>query len=117
SSKGFSDLIERLKYLEVAQENDKKVLYQLQATKSAYNDQKQDKEKRQAEAETLKKQLDNYNTQLAEQKKAKEDLIRVTKNDESKFQTLITQLQADAASLQRALGGGGVKLGDVKKGD
>ncbi|MEK7092466.1 MAG: hypothetical protein AAB907_02480, partial [Patescibacteria group bacterium] len=47
SSHGFADLIERLKYIQVAQAYDKKKLYELQATKLAYNDQKQDKETRQ----------------------------------------------------------------------
>src|SRR5579884_948491 len=47
SSHGFSDLLERLKYIQVAQANDKKVLYQLQATKTTYNDQKTDKQTRQ----------------------------------------------------------------------
>src|SRR3989344_7137635 len=49
SSHGFSELVERLKYVQVAQANDRKVLYQLQATKAAYNDQKQDKVTRQTE--------------------------------------------------------------------
>jgi peptidoglycan hydrolase CwlO-like protein len=117
SSRGFSDLIERLKYLQVAQENDKKVLYQLQATKTAYNDQKQDKEKRQKEAENLKKQLNSYNDQLASQKKGKEDLIRITKNDEERYQSLIAQLRADSDSIRRALAGSGIKKGHVNKGE
>jgi len=57
SSSGISDLLEKLKYLEVAQANDKKVLYQLQATKSTYNDQKSDRENRQAEEEQARKEL------------------------------------------------------------
>jgi peptidoglycan hydrolase CwlO-like protein len=117
SSHGFADLLERVKYVQVAQANDKKVLYQLQATKAAYNDQKQDKETRQKEAEKLTKELDSYKQQLEEQKKAKEELVRVTKNDEEKYQQLIAQLKADSDSIRRALGGAGVKKGPVKKGE
>ncbi len=95
----------------------KKVLYQLQATKAAYNDQKQDKETRQAEAEKLSKDLEKYKGQLAQSKKDKEDLLNVTKNDEKKFQDLIAKLQADTESIRRALSGGGIKVGPVKKGD
>ena len=69
TSKGFTDLLQREKYIQVAQANDKKVLYQLQATKAAYNDQKQDKETRQAEAEKLSKDLEKYKGQLAQSKK------------------------------------------------
>lgn len=117
SSKGFSDLLTRMKYIQVAQTNDKKVLYQLQATKVTYNEQKTDKETRQVQQEKLKKDLERYQGQLSEQKKAKEDLLKVTKNDESKFQSLIAQLQADANSVRRALSGFGVKIGPVKRGD
>lgn len=117
SSNGFSDLLGRLKYIQVAQTNDKKILYQLQATKIAYNDQRQDKEIRQTEAEKLSKELDKYKSQLIQSKKDKEQLLKITKNDEAKFQELIAKLQADTDSIRRALTGGGVKVGPVKKGD
>lgn len=117
SSHGFADLVQRLKYIQIAQTYDKKKLYELQATKMSYNDQKQDKQVRQTEAEKLNKELENYKTQLDQQKREKEELLSVTKNDEAKFQNLIAQLKADTESLQRALGGGGVQLGDRKKGD
>lgn len=117
SSNGFSDLLTRIKYIQVAQANDKKVLYQLQATKVTYNDQKNDKEIRQTQQEKLKKDLERYQGQLGEQKKAKQDLLNVTQNNESKFQSLIAQLQADANSVRRALSGTGVKIGPVKRGE
>lgn len=117
SSHGFADLIQRLKYIQVAQAYDKKKLYELQATKMSYNDQKQDKEIRQQEAEKLNKELENYKAQLDQQKKDKEELLRITRNDEGRYQQLIAKLRADTDSLARALAGGGVKLGPVKKGD
>ena len=116
SSHGFSDLLQRLKYVQVAQAYEKRKLYELQATKQAYNDQKQDKATRQEEAEQLNKALENYKNQLAEQKKAKEELLSVTKNDEAKFQGLIAQLKADADSIARAVSNVGVVIGPVKKG-
>lgn len=117
SSHGFAELLERLKYIQVIQAYDKKKLYELQATKLAYHDQKQDKQTRQAEAEKLNKDLENYKSQLAAQKKAKDELLKVTKNDETRYQTLIAQLKADTESIRRALGGTGVKKGPVKKGE
>lgn len=117
SSHGFADLIQRLKYIQIAQAYDKKKLYELQATKMSYNDQKQDKEIRQQEAEKLNKELENYKAQLDQQKKDKEELLRITRNDEDRYQQLIAKLRADTDSLARALAGGGVKLGPVKKGD
>ena len=117
SSSGVTDLLERLKYLEVAQANDKKVLYQLQATKTTYNDQRVDRESRQKEQEELKVDLEEYTVQLEEQKKAKEELLRVTQNNEKKFQDLLARLRADTESISRALAGAGTKLGPVKKGE
>lgn len=116
SSNGFSDLLLREKYIAVAQENDKKVLYQLQATKAAYNDQKTDKEARQSEQQQLMNQLQTYQDELNSQKKAKQDLLTATKNDESNFQNLIAQLQAEQESITQAIGNIGVKIGTVEKG-
>jgi peptidoglycan hydrolase CwlO-like protein len=117
SSHGVTDLIERLKYIQVAQANDKKVLYQLQATKTTYNDQKTDRESRQKEQEERRKDLEKYTKELAEQKTAKEELLRVTQNNEKKFQDLLAKLKADTDSISRALAGAGTKLGPVKKGE
>ena len=117
SSHSFADLLGRLKYVQVAQAYDKKKLYELQATKLAYNDQKQDKETRQTEAEKLNKQLEDYKNQLAEQKKAKEELLLITRNDEARFQALIAQLRADLASITQAISNVGAKIGPVNKGD
>jgi|SRR3989344_1440444 len=117
SSAGFSDLLERLKYIQVAQANDKKVLYQLQATKAAYNDQKQDKETRQKQAEQLTLDLEKYQNQLEQQKKDKEQLLTVTKNDEARYQGLIRQLQAEISSIAQAISNVGAKIGPVNKGD
>ena len=117
SSHNFSDLLERVKYVEIAQANDKKVLTQLQATKQAFNDQKQDKQTRQAEAKALTVQLDQYKTQLVTQKADKEKLIAITKNDEAKYQSLIAQLRAEQESIARAISNVGAKIGPVNKGD
>lgn len=117
SSDSISDLLAKIKYVQVAQANDKKVLYQLQATKATYNDQKSDKETRQTEQEKRQKDLEKYQDQLAEQKKQKAELLKVTQNDEQKYQQLLVKLRADTESIARALSGGGVKLGEVNKGD
>lgn len=117
SSHGFADLIERLKYIQVAQSYDKKKLYELQATKISYNEQKQDKETRQQEAEKLNKDLEVYKKQLDEQKSAKEELLKITKNDEARYQSTISQLRAELASIAQAISNIGAKIGPVNKGD
>jgi peptidoglycan hydrolase CwlO-like protein len=118
SSNGFSDLLERAKYISVAQANDKKVLYQLQATKSTYNDQKVDKETRQTQQEKLKKDLEKYQIQLAEQKKQKDDLLRITKNNEAIYQDKIRAAQEEQNAILAILKGLGneISIGPVSKG-
>lgn len=117
SSHGFADLIQKIKYTQTIQAYNKKKLYELQATKSTYNDQKEDRVNRQTEAEKLSKDLENYQKQLEQQKKQKDALLLETQNDEIKYQQLIAKLRADADSLARALAGGGVKLGPANRGD
>ena len=117
SSHGFADLLERLKYIQVAQAYDKKKLYELQAAKLAYNDQKQDKQTRQTEAEKLNDDLEVYKKQLDQQKKDKDELLKITKNDEARFQSLIAQLQAEINSISQAISNIGAKIGPVNKGD
>lgn len=117
SSNGFADLLERAKYVQVAQTNDKKVLYQLQATKTTYNDQRIDKESRQIQKEELKKDLIRYQNQLTEQKKAKEDLLKITQNNEANYQALINRLKADQQSILQAISNIGVSVGEKNKGE
>ncbi len=116
SSHGFSDLLERVKYIQVVQAHDKKVLYELQATKSTYNDQRQDKQTRQSQQQKLEKDLEVYQEQLSQQKKAKEELLRVTQNDEKRFQAELARLRADVASITQALSNVGAVIGEVSKG-
>lgn len=116
SSHGFGEILERLKYIQVAQAYDKKKLYELQATKISYNEQKQDKQTRQQEAEKLSKDLETYQNQLAQQKKDKDELLRVTKNDEARYQGLIGQLRAEINSISQAISNVGPVIGPVEKG-
>ncbi len=101
SSHGFADLIERIKYVQIIQAYHKKKLYELQATKFTYNDQRQDRQTRQAEAEKLSKDLEVYQKQLENQKKQKDDLLKATQNNESTYQKLLAQAQAQLAGFER----------------
>ncbi len=116
SSQGFGDLLQSYKYIQVAQAHDKEMLLRLQATKSIYNESKVDKETRQAQQEKLKKDLENYKVQLADQKKAKQELLDATKNDEKRFQSLLAKLRSDQDSIQKALGNITAVVGPVEKG-
>src|SRR5690606_21032270 len=55
--------------------------------------------------------------ELAQQKKEKDELLRITQNNEKKFQEELARLRADAESIARALANRGTKLGPVNKGE
>lgn len=116
SSGSFSDFVNRFKYLQVIQENDRRVLYQTQLAKAKFTDQKEESEKKEAEVQALKAKIEAENANLKSQKAEKNRLLAVTKNDEKKFQGMLAQLQAELESINRALGNVGVKIGPVEKG-
>ncbi|OGD88524.1 hypothetical protein A3F45_02630 [Candidatus Curtissbacteria bacterium RIFCSPHIGHO2_12_FULL_41_17] len=117
TSRDFSDLILRLQYVKQVQENDKKILADLQTTKATYSNQKEEREDKQAQIEEAKEKLDAANLLLAKQKKEKADFLAITRNDESRYQEELRKLQADAASISQALGNIGARVGTVSKGD
>lgn len=103
SSNGFSDLLTRYKYIRVAQAHDKKLMYQMEETKSNYKDQKSLLEEKKNEVEALKKQLEGYKLTLAQQKKDKEYLLEVTKNDEKRYQQLLSDARREQQEIEKAL--------------
>src|SRR3989339_1243655 len=64
TSRDFSDLILRLQYVKQVQENDKKILADLQTTKATYSNQKEEREDKQAQIEEAKEKLDAANLLL-----------------------------------------------------
>lgn len=114
-SDNFSDLIQRVEYLRIVQENDKKLLTNLQQTKSSYANQKDDSEKKQQAIADEKKKLEVLGASLDAQKTEKQALLKATQNDEDKFQRLLAQAQAEQAIVF----GGGTEtyLRDVNQGD
>lgn len=115
TSSGFSDLILRTEYLKQVQENDKKLLTNLQQTKSNYANQKDEREVKQAVIEENKQKLLGLKTSLDSQKAQKQKFLEATKNDETKFQRLLAQAQAEQAIVFG--GGSDVFMREVKQGD
>lgn len=115
TSKDFSDLILRTQYLKQVQENDRKILANLQQTKSNYAGQKEDREAKQAAIEENKKKLESLKASLDGQKAEKQAFLEITKNDETRYQRLLAQAQAERAIVFG--GGSDVFVRDVKQGD
>lgn len=102
TSSDFSDFILKAQYLKQVQENDRKILANLQQTKANYATQKDDREIKQAQIESNKKQLESLQTDLNNQKAAKQALLIVTQNDETRYQQLLAAALAEKKAISAA---------------
>ena len=119
SSDGLTSFMQKAKYLELAQQNDKNLLTELQNAKNQHEQQKQIEEEKRKQAEVLKQTLATQNATLLTQKQSKQQLLEVTKNDEKTYQSLLAAARAEMAAIQSILAGGGKeeKIGSVNEGD
>lgn len=117
ASEDMTDFLHRANYLKVAQENDKKLMYNTVQAKNDYENQKNIFEGKKAKIEALKAQLEDYTAQIEKDKAAKNDLLLVTKNDEKRYQELLAIARAERAAFEGAFA---LKLENgtpVKQGD
>ena len=119
SSQGFPDFINRVKYVRSVQNHDKNVFIAMEQIKLNYDTQKNLKENKQAEVESLKLKLNKQKSALATRQLEKQRLLELTKNDEKKYQDLLQQAQAEYLAIQSILAGQGTetKVKDVKEGE
>lgn len=119
TSNGFSDFVNRFKYMQKVQTNDRKLLFQLQNSKENFKDQKQQREEKKVELDLAKKQLEKEQVTLAIQKKEKELFLETTKNSEVRYKQELDAARREAEGIQRAasiLSAAGVAT-RVNKGD
>lgn len=119
SSKGFSNLLLRAKYIRIVQAHDKKLMIQIQSTKENFAAQKELEEEKKREEEDLKRKLKRQKETLAQQKKEKEHLLEVTRNDKKRYQELLAKTKAEFEAIQSIIAGKGeeVKVKEVNEGE
>lgn len=93
SASDITEAASRLHYLQKIQEEDRSLLGKLQTAQTTYQGQKTDQE-------TLQKQLKTQQANLNAQKIAKNNLLNATKNDESKYQSLLAQAKAQLSAFR-----------------
>lgn len=119
-SPNFStNVLTRLEYLKTLQNNDKRVLYQMETTRENFNQQKNLKKQKQAELKQLENKLSSQKISLDQQKASKQGLLTQTKNDEASFQALLQKAQAEMEAIQSIIAGMGEEseVGDINEGD
>ncbi|MFA5532662.1 MAG: hypothetical protein WDA13_03670 [Candidatus Shapirobacteria bacterium] len=99
-STNLNNFLEQRKYITTLQNNSQNSLLNMETIRTNYDLQKTTKEKKQAELETLQKTLASQKTSLNSQKLAKNNLLETTKNDEKRYQQLLTQAQRQLAALK-----------------
>ncbi|PIS15839.1 hypothetical protein COT62_01550 [Candidatus Roizmanbacteria bacterium CG09_land_8_20_14_0_10_41_9] len=109
NSDNAGDLVGEIKYQKTAQENNQKLLIQVQRAKINYEEQKTLREEKVKELDNLKTVLDAQKIELNNQQDAKRNLLVITNNDETTYQRLLQEAQRQLSafkSFTRAAGGG-----------
>lgn len=98
---GLTGFTKGIQYIEAVRDHDQKLLLSLEKSRLDFDQQRTMKEQKQAEIEAVKKNLDREKAALATQVAAKNKLLSDTKNDEARFQSLLSQAQAQLAAFRR----------------
>ncbi len=99
---GFSDFLTRYNYLKIVQAHDRNLMYQMEQTRLNYDSQKNLKEEKQAEMETIKANLEKQHSALSQEKENKKTLLTETKGKEAEYQRILARLEAEKTKLSGA---------------
>jgi len=102
ASSSFNGFLEQFKYISIVQKNSQNTLVDLETVRTNYDIQKNDKEKKQLELVSLQKKLSEQEVSLDKQKASKTNLLAITKNDETKYQSLKKAAENELSSLLKA---------------
>jgi peptidoglycan hydrolase CwlO-like protein len=97
----FGDFLTKLKYLNTIKVKDQLILAELENSRLAYDQRKQEKVTKQQEVEKLKSKLVSQKKALDGQIREKQNLLTLTQNDEKKYQQLLSNARTQLAALRR----------------
>ncbi len=100
SAVDITDAAARFHYLQKIQEEDRSLLLKLEEAQTLYKGEK-------ASQEDLQKELESQKANLNAQKIAKNNLLKATQNNESKYQSLLAEAKAQLAAFSRFVAGQG----------
>ncbi|MFC1653657.1 coiled-coil domain-containing protein [Patescibacteria group bacterium] len=106
-SDGFKNFISRYKYLKIAQQNDRNSILELERARANYDKQKTTKKEVQTQVLGLQTDLLGQKQTLDVQQIEKEQLLVITKHDESRYQDLLSKANAELAAIQAIIAGKG----------
>jgi peptidoglycan hydrolase CwlO-like protein len=95
-----NDFLGQIKYLKTVQDNNQKLLYTVQETKSNAEEQKKLREDKKVELDKLTETLNFQNQSLNNQKIQKQKLLNDTQSDETTYQRLLALAQAQLSGFK-----------------
>lgn len=119
-SQSANDFFGKVKYRKTAQENNQKLLFQVQQTKSNFQEQKDLRQRKKDELAKLQDILDVQKVELQSQQEQKEQLLEVTQNDEATYRQLITEAERQIDSFRsfvQTTGVGTISAGSLGAGE
>ncbi len=99
-SQNVDQLLTKIKYVKTARNNNQKLLVQIQEAKSNFEEQKKLREQKKIELDELTLTLNSQKQSLANQKVQKQKLLVDTQNDETTYQRIISQAQAQLSGFK-----------------
>lgn len=109
-SKNLNEALLSYKYLKTKQEQNHRLMLQVQRTKSNFEEQKKLREEKTKELERLNSLLQKQKEELRAQQQAKKRLLEITRNDEKEYQKLLILAKQQMESFKRFVksAGGGI---------
>ncbi len=119
SSDSFAKFFTRIRYLSIIKERDQLIISEMETARANYDSQKNIKITKQQEVKELKSRLDRQQADLSSQQRSKNDLLIQTKNDEARYQSLLSQARAELEAINAIIAGNGSEkeVRDVSQGE
>jgi len=119
SSDSFAKFFTRIRYLSVVKARDQLILSEMETARRNYDTQKNAKIRKQQEVEELKTRLVNQQANLSAQQRSKNDLLIQTRNDEARYQSLLSQARSELEAINAIIAGNGneVEVRDIGGGE
>ena len=111
ASDNLSNFMTQLEYLRTIRLNDRKLMLQVEETRSNYDGQR-------TFAQLLARRLETQKQSLDQSKKEKEYLLQVTGNEEKRYQDMLSRALAEYEAIQAVFSGKGKEsiVGEIKEG-
>lgn len=115
----LSNFLSEYKYIKLAKKQTLEAMQRAESQRLLYDEQKDLKEKKQAQVEIKKKELEQQQLQLTQQRADQQYLLTVTKNNEAKFQNELAKTLQELQAIQSIIAGQGdeSEVGGVAQGE